>query len=192
MPIASFSKINTRIRPGMELATISVHDGAEDLIQATTVQEELESIRHSIDGVAITGEGCDPLELGNLYSTLKSIKVRGMPFTLVSSGKSHENLDDLVGAGYVGFLNLELCSPMDSEQEQCIEVMRDNDAGYMVTVTVSKDSFDEASMRELAGIIPDAKHLVIRNAKGKDALSQKDLVSLTKSLKGLVKDIRVV
>jgi hypothetical protein len=62
----------------------------------------------------------------------------------------------------------------------------------MVSITLGKGVFDEDSLASTCRMFKDAKHVVIRNGKGKDALTQKEMMSMTKPLKGLVKDLRII
>ena len=192
MNVSGFSRINTRIRPGSELATITVSESMEQMLSPETIGAELESIRHSVDGVAIIGDGCDPLSDPGLFRIIKSIGAKGMEILIVSDGRNPSNLDDLVGAGYVDFLVLVAGPALTDTQLGCIDVMRDNNKGYMLSLEVSKDSFDVDAISSTCKKTRDSRHTVIRNGKGTDAVSNKDLQSLTKSLKGLVRDLKIV
>ena len=111
---------------------------------------------------------------------------------LMTQGSDPVNLDDVVGAGYVDFLDLEINSPISEFQMRCIDVMRDNGYHYMVTIAVSKGSFDADSLHRTVMQMRDARHVVIRNARDKNALTQKELTELTKPLRGLVRDLKIV
>ena len=188
--IIRFIGINSLIRPGHELAEIQIGDGGD--VSVESVRARLEPVCRTMDGVAISSVDSDPLSYPDLFRLLKDVRVPGLEVTLISQGGSPSNLDDLVGAGYVTFLDLVLDSPIDADQCGCLEVMRDNGRQFMVSITLRKGAFDEESFASTCRMFKDARHVVIRNGKGKDALSQKDMVSMTKPLKGLVKDLRII
>lgn len=188
--IHRFIGINSLIRPGHELAEIQIGDEGD--VSVESVRARLESVCRTMDGVAISSIDSDPLSYPDLFRLLKDIRMPGLEMTLVSQGTSPSNLDDLVGAGYISFLNLILDSPIDADQCRCLDVMRDNGRQFMVSITLCKGMFDEDSLASTCRMFKDARHVVIRNGKGKDALSQKEMVSMTKPLKGLVKDLRII
>ena len=188
--IHRFIGINSLIRPGHELAEIQIGDEGDVSIES--IRARLEPVCHTMDGVAISSVDSDPLSYPDLFRLLKEVRMPGLEMTLVSKGTSPSNLDDLVGAGYIAFLNLILDSPIDADQCICLDVMRDNGRQFMVSITLRKGMFDEESLASTCRMFKDARHVVIRNGKGKDALSQKEMVSMTKPLKGLVKDLRII
>ena len=188
--IHRFIGINSLIRPDHELAEIQIGDEGD--VSVESVRARLESVCRTMDGVAISSIDSDPLSYPDLFRLLKDIRMPGLEMTLVSQGTSPSNLDDLVGAGYISFLNLILDSPIDADQCRCLDVMRDNGRQFMVSITLRKGMFDEDSLASTCRMFKDARHVVIRNGKGEDALSQKEMVSMTKPLKGLVKDLRII
>ena len=188
--IHRFIGINSLIRPCHELAEIQIGDEGD--VSVESVRARLESVCRTMDGVAISSLDSDPLSHPDLFRLLKDIRMPGLEITLISQGTSLSNLDDLVGAGYISFLNLILDSPIDADQCRCLDVMRDNGRQFMVSITLRKGMFDEDSLASTCRMFKDARHVVIRNGKGKDALSQKEMVSMTKPLKGLVKDLRII
>jgi hypothetical protein len=188
--IRRFIGINSLIRPGHELAELQIGDDGD--VSTESVRARLESVSRTMDGMAVSSMDSDPLSYPDLFKLLKEIRVPGLEITLISQGSSPSNLDDLVGAGYVAFLNLVLDSPISDDQCECLDVMRDNGRQFMVSITLGKGVFDEDSLASTCRMFKDAKHVVIRNGKGKDALTQKEMVSMTKPLKGLVKDLRII
>ena len=192
MRIAGFTRINTQIRPGAELAVVHLDDGEEDMISTDDLRNTISEIRDSISGVAVDSFGSDPLSYSALYKLLKSIAVPNVKVMLSTEGSDHSNLDDVAGAGYIDSMNLLLDSQIDIEQMKCIDVMRDNGLRYMATVTVVKGSFDRNALSKTVKSMHDAMHVVIRNGRGPNALTQKEMSELTKSLKGSTKDLRVV
>jgi hypothetical protein len=188
--IHRFIGINSLIRPGHELAELQIGDDGD--VSTESVRARLESVSRTMDGMAVSSMDSDPLSYPDLFKLLKEIRVPGLEITLISQGSSPSNLDDLVGAGYVAFLNLVLDSPINDDQCKCLDVMRDNGRQFMVSITLGKGVFDEDSLASTCRMFKDAKHVVIRNGKGKDALTQKEMVSMTKPLKGLVKDLRII
>ena len=192
MHISGFTRINTQIRPGAELAVIHLNDGDGDGIPCENIRATVSEIKDSISGIAVDSCGSDPLLCSDLYVILKGLSVPHVGLMLMTQGSDPVNLDDVVGAGYVEFLDLEINSPISESQMRCIDVMRDNGCHYMVTITVSKDSFDEDSLHRTVMQMRDARHVVIRNIRDKNALTQKELTELTKPLKGLVRDLKIV
>lgn len=192
MRIAGFTRISTQIRPGAELAVVHLDDGDVDSMAKDELREVILSIRDSISGIAVDSFGSDPLSYPNLYMLLKDIAVKGVDVMLSTGGSDHMNLDDLVGAGYVDSINLILDAPITDSQLKCIQVMRDNGSRYMVTITVAKGAFDSDSMSGTVRCMHDSRHVVIRNSRGPGALDRKDMAELTKPLKGMVKDLRII
>lgn len=192
MRIAGFTRINTQIRPGAELAVVHLDDGEEDSITADELREVISTIRESISGIAVDSFGSDPLSYPGLYKLLKGLAVKGVEMMLSTEGSDHHNLDDLVGAGYIDSINLLLDAPITDSQLECIQVMRDNGSRYMVTILVTKGVFNVDSMSRIVGSIHDSQHVIIRNSRGFGALDRKDMVELTKPFKGAVKDLRII
>lgn len=192
MRIAGFTRISTQIRPGAELAVVHLDDGDGDSMTADELRGIISSIRESISGIAVDSFGSDPLSYPDLYMLLKDIAVKDVDVMLSTRGSDHTNLDDLVGAGYIDSINLLLNAPIDDSQLKCIQVMRDNGNRYMATITVAKGVFNPESISGTVRCMYDSRHVVIRNSRGSDALGRKDMTELTKPLKGMVKDLRVI
>lgn len=192
MHVSGFTRINTQIRPGAELAVIHLDDGDDDSISCESIRATVSEIKDSISGIAVDSYGSDSLLCPNLYVILRGLSVSHVSLMLMTQGSDPVNLDDVVGAGYVDFLDLEINSPISESQMRCIDVMRDNGCHYMVTIAVSKGSFDADSLHRTVMQMRDARHVVIRNARDKNALTQKELTELTKPLRGLVRDLKIV
>ena len=195
MYISRYSRMDTTIRPGSFLSVVYVSDGDGDGLDIEEVSAKIRADIDSIDGVAISSEDVDPLSVKSLYKLLKRLKLPGRDLLLITDGSEYSDLDDLVGAGYVNYVNLKVDGPLDKSQTECVRIMDNCGCPYMVTATLIPGRISESALRELASSIPESRHLVLKVGKSPDPtkrLDQKELASLANSVRGVARDVRLV
>ncbi len=195
MYISRYSRMDTTIKPGSFLSVVYVSEGEGDGLDIEEVSSKIHADIDSIDGVAVSSEDTDPLSVKDLYKLLKRLKLPGRELLLITDGSEYSDLDDLVGAGYVNYVNLKVDGPLDKSQSECIKIMDNCGCPYMVTATLIPGRITESALKELASAIPGSKHLILKVGKSPDPtkkLDQKELASLANSVKGAAKDVRLV
>ena len=112
---------------------------------------------------------------------------------LITSGSDYSVLDDLVGAGYVNYVDLIADGPLDKSQQECVRILDNCGCPYMVTVEMIPGRISESALRELAGSIEGSKHLILRAGKTADRrFREKELISLADSVRGAARDVRLI
>lgn len=195
MYISRYSRMDTTIRPGSFLSVVYVSDGEGDGLDIEEVSAKMRADIDSIDGVAVTSEETDPLAIKDLFRLLKRLKLPGRDLLLITDGNEYSDLDDLVGAGYVNYVNLKVDGPLDKSQTECVKILDNCGCPYMVTATLIPGRISESALKELASAIPGSKHLILKVGKSADPtrkLDQKELISLANSVRGAAKDVRLV
>ena len=195
MRISRYSRMDTTVRPGSFLSVVYVSEGEGEGLDAEEIVAQIRADIDAIDGVAVSSEDSDPLSVKGLYKLLKRLKLPGRDLVLVTDGSEYSDLDDLVGAGYVNYVNLEVDGPLDKSQAECVRILDNCGCPYMVTATLIPGRISESALRELASEIPGSRHLILKAGKSPDParkLDQKELASLASSVRGLAKDVRLV
>ncbi len=88
----------------------------EEQIDWSQVEGYLRENRDFLDGVVVSGG--EPTLHHDLHSMLKSIKALGLKVKLDSNGTRPEVLDDLIGAGLVDFVAMDIKAPLDRRYDQ--------------------------------------------------------------------------
>ncbi len=193
MPVTRYSRMDTTIMPGSFLSVVYVSEGDGEGLSLEEVAAGVRADIDSIDGVAVASETSDPLCVGGLYKILKRLKLPGRDLVLITEGRRYSDLDDLVGAGYVNYVDLVVDGPLDKSQAECVRVLDNCGCPYMVTVSLVPGRISESALRELAAAVPASKHMILK--AGKDPakrFSDRELRSLADSVRGAAKDVRLV
>jgi hypothetical protein len=195
MFISGYTRMDTTIRPGSYLSVVRVSRGEGKGHPLDEVAAAVRADIDVIDGVAVRSEDSDPLSMPGLYTVLKRLKLPGRDLMLMTEGRGYSDLDDLVGAGYVNYVDLLADGPLDKEQKDCLRLLKNCGCPFMVTVTLTPGRISESSLKELAADIEGSKHLVLRTDKkpaaGK-AFGEKEAASLANSVRRMAKDVRLV
>lgn len=202
MFVTKYSRINTTMCPGQYLSVIYVSDGEGACVSLIQVANTIREDRESLDGVAIASEDNDPLNIDDLYTVIKNVKQPNLDMILVTEGRGFRNLDDLVGAGYINFVNFVMDSTPDKEQRDCIKLLTDAGCPYMITLTMIPGRVSEQSMKDMMEVIHSCKRLVLlpfdpakcRNptVAGTKPFSKKEMMSLAALAKGAAVDVIMV
>ncbi len=195
MYISRYARMDTTIVPGSFLSVVYVSEGEGNGPDIDEVVERIRADIDSIDGVAVSSENSDPLLVKDLFRLLKRLKLPGRDLVLITDGTEYSELDDLVGAGYVNYVNLKVDGPLDKSQTECVKILDNCGCRYMVTATLIPGRISESALKEMAEAIPGSKHLILKVGKSTDPtkkLDQKELASLANSVRGAAKDVRLV
>lgn len=196
MRIDRFSRIDTLTYPGRFLCTVHVSMGDEPGMEPSEVMETIVADRDSLDGMAVTASGCDVLAIPSVHRLIREIRPKGLSLSLVTPGSSPDALDDLIGAGYVNHVILQVTGPLDRDQERCIEIVRDHGCPYNLDIMMAPGRIDEDSLRPMATLYNDCARFVMRTYDprkhggilGNEKFKDKDAASLARSVKGLVRN----
>ncbi len=134
MIVSGYSRIDTSLRPGSFLSVVYVSKEDGDSEYADEVSANIRADIDSIDGVAVASKYGDPLLIPGLHKLLRKLKMPNRDLMLITSGSDYSVLDDLVGAGYVNYVDLVVNGPLDKSQQECIKILDNCGCPYMVTV----------------------------------------------------------
>ena len=193
MIVSGYSRIDTTLRPGSFLSVVYVSEGDGDNGYEEEISAKIRADIDSIDGVAVASESGDPLSVPGLHRLLRKLKMPNRDLMLITSGSDYSVLDDLVGAGYVNYVDLIADGPLDKSQQECVRILDNCGCPYMVTVEMIPGRISESALRELAGSIEGSKHLILRAGKTADRrFREKELISLADSVRGAARDVRLI
>ena len=195
MFISRYTRMDTTIKPGSFLSVVYVSDGDGDGEDIDDVVQKIRADVDSIDGVAVHSGNADPLRIKDLYKLLKRLKLPKRYLLLTTDGRGYGELDDLVGAGYINYVNLMVDGPLDKSQTECVKMLDECGCPYMVTVRMIPGRASGSSLKELASEIKNSKHLMLRverNQNPAKKFTESELISLAESVKGAAKDVRIV
>ncbi len=193
MIVSGYSRIDTTLRPGSFLSVVYVSEEEGDGAYADEISARIHADIDAIDGVAVASKSGDPLSMPGIHRILRKLKMPNRDLMLITSGGDYSVLDDLVGAGYVNYVDLIADGPLDKSQQECIKILDNCGCPYMVTVEMIPGRISESALRELAGSISGSKHLILRAGKTADRkFGEKELASLANSVKGAAKDVRLI
>ena len=193
MIVSGYSRIDTSLRPGSFLSVVYVskEDGGSEY--ADEVSANIRADIDSIDGVAVASKCGDPLLIPGLHKLLRKLKMPNRDLMLITSGSDYSVLDDLVGAGYVNYVDLVVDGPLDKSQQECIRILGNCGCPYMVTVEMIPGRISESALKKLAGSIDGSKHLILKAGKTAERkIGEKELISLANSVKGAARDVRLI
>ena len=193
MIVSGYSRIDTTLRPGSFLSVVYVSEGDGGNGYEEEIYAKIRADIDSIDGVAVASESGDPLSVPGLHRLLRKLKMPNRDLMLITSGSDYSVLDDLVGAGYVNYVDLIADGPLDKSQQECVRILDNCGCPYMVTVEMIPGRISESALRELAGSIEGSKHLILRAGKTADRrFREKELISLADSVRGAARDVRLI
>ena len=193
MIVSGYSRIDTSLRPGSFLSVVYVSKEDGDSECADEVSANIRADIDSIDGVAVASKYGDPLLIPGLHKLLRKLKMPNRDLMLITSGSDYSVLDDLVGAGYVNYVDLVVDGPLDKSQQECIKILDNCGCPYMVTVEMIPGRISESALKELAGSIDGSKHLILKAGKTAERkFGEKELISLANSVKGAARDVRLI
>ena len=193
MIVSGYSRIDTTLRPGSFLSVVYVSEGDGGNGYEEEISAKIRADIDSIDGVAVASESGDPLSVPGLHRLLRKLKMPNRDLMLITSGSDYSVLDDLVGAGYVNYVDLIADGPLDKSQQECVRILDNCGCPYMVTVEMIPGRISESALRELAGSIEGSKHLILRAGKTADRkFREKELISLADSVRGAARDVRLI
>ena len=193
MIVSGYSRIDTSLRPGSFLSVVYVSKEDGDSEYADEVSANVRADIDSIDGVAVASKYGDPLLIPGLHKLLRKLKMPNRDLMLITSGSDYSVLDDLVGAGYVNYVDLVVDGPLDKSQQECIKILDNCGCPYMVTVEMIPGRISESALKELAGSIDGSKHLILKAGKTAERkFGEKELISLANSVKGAARDVRLI
>ncbi|MBR4505073.1 MAG: hypothetical protein IKP20_08955 [Candidatus Methanomethylophilaceae archaeon] len=193
MIVSGYSRIDTSLRPGSFLSVVYVSKEDGDSEYADEVSANIRADIDSIDGVAVASKYGDPLLIPGLHKLLRKLKMPNRDLMLITSGSDYSVLDDLVGAGYVNYVDLVVDGPLDKSQQECIKILDNCGCPYMVTVEMIPGRISESALKELAGSIDGSKHLILKAGKTAERkFGEKELISLANSVKGAARDVRLI
>jgi hypothetical protein len=193
MIVSGYSRIDTSLRPGSFLSVVYVSKEDGDSEYADEVSANIRADIDSIDGVAVASKYGDPLLIPGLHKLLRKLKMPNRDLMLITSGSDYSVLDDLVGAGYVNYVDLVVNGPLDKSQQECIKILDNCGCPYMVTVEMIPGRISESALKELAGSIDGSKHLILKAGKTAERkFGEKELISLANSVKGAARDVRLI
>ncbi|MBO4797294.1 MAG: hypothetical protein J5494_00735 [Candidatus Methanomethylophilaceae archaeon] len=195
MFISRYSRMDTVLKPGSFLSVVYISDGDGQGISPDEAASGIRRDIDAIDGVAVAPEGPGPLRLEGLHVILKHLKLPKRMLLLVTDGRSPGDLDDLVGAGYVNYVNLTADGPLDSEQKESVRLLNDCGCPFMVTATVIPGKTDGSALGKLAGDAAGSRMMILRVPKSEPdgkKFAEKEILSLAASAREAAKDVRIV
>lgn len=144
-----------------------------------------------LDSMIVRADG-DPEAVPGIHRTIRCIRPKGLPVVLETSGRHPEQLDDLMGAGYVTGIGLILDGPPDAEQRRSLRVVDDEGGTLDVIVVLHPTRMPADRVLEIADSVDSYGMFVLRMPpRPEPRYERKDLDALAKSLRGRARNVRV-
>ena len=141
----------------------------------------LEKRRGLLDGVAITGG--EPLLRSGLYELLSAIRALGYPVKLDTNGNHPAKLKELVAAGLVDYVAMDVKNSPARYAEtvglasfdmtgvrESIEFLLEGTVDYEFRTTVVRELHDESSLEEIGKLIRGAKRYFLQSFTDRDTV----------------------
>lgn len=153
----------------------------DELIEWSQVEEYLRENRDFLDAVVVSGG--EPTLHPGLHSILKMIKALGLKVKLDSNGTRPEVLDDLIGAGLVDFISMDVKAPLDHRYDQLcgvpgqadkvkesIKIIIDSGVDHEFRTTVVPIMIKEEDVEDIARSLRGAKRYALQQFRPKVTL----------------------
>lgn len=192
MFISDYRRADTVSVQGMILSTVQVSPGEGDGFGPAEVANTLSADRDSIDGILFRGSGSDALEIDGIHRLMREVIPSRMRTILETEGRYPSRLDDLVGAGYVGTVSFILRSSPSHEQVRSLDLARNGDCDFHVTLFLSPEGFTAEEAKRLTDMLRGAVRITLRRPEGTGKRYRKnELMPLARSLRDAARDVKV-
>ena len=193
MFIAGFRRIDTTTFPKLYLSDIELSDKDVSGLNPAEVCNTIRGDRDSIDAILVSGSnGTDILDIPDAFSAIRELRPRHMPVILMTCGRNHAALNDLIGAGYADHVLFTFDSVPDREQIRSVSIARDGDCVFSAVLSMSPESLRAEDLAAVADVLAGADTLMLRRIGGKKQYKVNEMASMAKSLKGSAKEVRMV
>lgn len=192
MGISSFTRIDTVRWPGRQVCIVTVDGSEGSEVDADEVLSTVSRDTDILDAMVVRSDGMDPEGILGIHRLIRSIRPKGLPVIVETSGESPYSLDDLMGAGYATGIGLVLDSPPDSDQRMSIEFAIDEGGTFDVIVVLDPVRMSQEDVLEIADSVEGYGTFILRTPpKPAPCYKKKDLDALAKSLRGRARNVRV-
>ncbi len=153
----------------------------DELIEWSQVEEYLRENRDFLDGVVVSGG--EPTLHPDLVPMLKAIKALGLKVKLDSNGTRPEVLDDLIGAGLIDFVAMDIKAPLDHRYDQLcgiagqadkvresVKVVIGSGVDHEFRTTVVPIMIKEEDVEDIARSLKGARRYVLQQFRPKVTL----------------------
>ncbi len=153
----------------------------ENMIEWETVETYLKENKGFLDGVVVSGG--EPTLDPELYPILKAIKSLGLKVKLDTNGTNPDTLDDLIGAGLVDFVAMDVKAPLDERYDQLcgvpgqaedversIQLVLDSGVDHEFRTTVVPIYLKQSDIVDIAKSLTGAKRYVLQQFRPKVTL----------------------
>lgn len=155
--------------------------GAPAVMEDAELLAFLEKRRGLLDGVAITGG--EPLLRSGIYELLSAIRALGYPVKLDTNGNHPAKLKELVAAGLVDYVAMDVKNSPARYAEtvglasfdmtgvrESIEFLLEGTVDYEFRTTVVRELHDESSFEEIGKLIRGAKRYFLQSFTDRDTV----------------------
>ena len=194
MYISKFFRIDTTTIPGKYLSVLEMSKGEGYGMNMAEVSNTIHSDTDAIDGILLTCNDGDVMELEGLHKIIRDVRPPHKDVIVSTCGRFPENLDDLVGAGYINHVIFKFDSLPDEAQRRSLKIARSGDCTFCVHLVMDKGRFDQKTILDNKELFRDAVNIVLKRTKTQGdvkAYTKNEMSSLAKSLKGVAKEVRL-
>ncbi len=159
----------------------------ESPIPEETVFDFLKKRKEVLQGVVVTGG--EPAIQKDLIPFLKKIKELGYPVKLDTNGSLPHVLDDVISAGAVDFIAMDIKAPLARYAEvsgvavdidairESVNIILDSGIEHLFRTTIVPSFFSQEDFSAIASLIEDSPRYILQNFFPRETVLDKTLVN---------------
>ncbi len=191
MIVTRFFRIDTTTVPGRYLSDVELSDEDEQGLNIAEIANTLREDKDSLDALLLIGkDGQDVFGMPGVHKVIRELRPKRLKVVVATPGRNPDAVSDLVGAGYVDHIILQLDRFPTRDQLNTLEAARKEDCPFSVRMAVGKEAVTSDDVERISDLVSGADFILIRQAGGK-TYKANEMASMAKALKPFAKEVKI-
>lgn len=191
MIVTRFFRIDTTTIPGHYLSDVELSEEDGEGLSIAEVANTLREDKDSLDALLILGkDGQDVFGMPGVHKVIRDLRPKRLKVVVATPGHHPDAVSDLVGAGYVDHIVLQLDRFPTRDQLNTMEAARKEGCPFSVRMTVGKDGITSDDIGRIADLVSGAYLILLKQAHG-NAYKINEVTSMAKALKPFAKEVKI-
>ncbi len=191
MMITRFFRIDTTTIPGRYLSDVELSEEDGQGLNITEIANTLREDRDSLDALLILGkDGQDVFGMPGVHKVIRDLRPKRLKVVVATPGHHPEAVSDLVGAGYVDHIILQLDRFPTRDQLNTMEAARREGCPFSVRMTIGREDITSEDIGRVADLVSGAELILLRQVHGK-TYKPNEVTSMAKALKPFAKEVKI-